>query len=64
MASVTYGKCIMANVIKANVIKAKVFMANETEPIDYDNRFKDQFLNSQLFNSSNFFVHLHSFDIY
>ena len=27
MASVTYGKCIMANVNKENVIKAKVFMA-------------------------------------
>jgi len=26
MASVTYGKCIMANVNKENVIKAKVFM--------------------------------------
>ena len=29
MASVTYGKCIMAN-----VIMAKVFMANETEPLN------------------------------
>ena len=27
MASVTYDKCIMANVIMANVIMAKIFMA-------------------------------------
>ena len=32
MASVTYGKCIMANIILAKVFMAKVFMANETEP--------------------------------
>jgi len=32
MASVTYGKCIMANVIMAKIIMAKNIMANETGP--------------------------------
>ena len=35
MASVIYGKCIMANVIKAKVIMAKVLWQMKLSLIDY-----------------------------
>ena len=42
MASVTNGKCIMANVIMAKIIYGKNIMANETEPIK--GKVKDMYL--------------------